>query len=506
MAERYVIGVDLGTTLAKCALYDEEGGSRGEASRPMEVRYPGPGVAEQDAGSFYTVTCDLIRRCLVKSGVDPKGVAAIGIDSQMGGIMSVDRGFNPVTYYDTPLDNRSAEENRSMHRKCGDLMLKKSGSLSTYGHKILYWKKREEWKRIHRFLHPSAFVAGKLAGLGGGQAYMDESFICFSGLADLERSAWSGEICEALGVDMEKLPRILRSTEIIGETGRAAVEDAGLAPGTPVIAGCGDQAAGFVGAGVLDSGQTVDVSGTACIFAVNVPRYTYDPEHRTVVCMKSAFGGSYYLMSVVLGGMTHRWAVETFFCGGKEDLGTRGDDIYAELDRKAGEIPPGSDGLVSINYLQGRFFPPDPNVRGLFIGHTLAHGAVHFYRAVLESIAYDHSIAKGIIQGLVPGLAFGDVTAIGSGSKSALWMRIKADALQLTYHNLHRSDLATLGSAVLAGHSAGLFKDIRDTARRFVKRNLTVTPAPGADDAYRKYANLYGRLFEALRDLYAGLA
>ena len=158
---KYLIGIDLGTTAAKCAIYGEDGACVADATEEMKIRYPRSGEAEQDAMDFYTVACRLIRACLETSRIDRKSIAGIGIDSQMGGIMSVDRAFRPVTYYDTPLDSRSAEENRSMHEKCGDLILRKNGSLSTFGNKILYWKKRSEWKDIRAFVQPSAFVAGQ---------------------------------------------------------------------------------------------------------------------------------------------------------------------------------------------------------------------------------------------------------------------------------------------------------------------------------------------------------
>jgi xylulokinase len=506
MGVKYLIGIDLGTTLAKCVIYDEAGKAAAEAQREMEIVYPEAGQAEQDASSFYTIACVLIKKCVSESGIDVRNIAAIGIDSQMGGIMSVDRNFDPVTYYDTPLDSRSAEENRYMHENFGDLILKKSGSLSTYGNKILYWKKRNEWRDIHKFIQPSAFVAGKLAGLSGEDAYIDESFICFSGLCDLENSDWSDELCSKLEVGQKKLPKIVKSTEIIGELTSSASAQTGLPKGVPICAGCGDQAAGFVGAGILAPGQMVDVSGTACVLAANVDRYTYDRKHMTAACLKSAIGDNYYLLSVVLGGRTHKWFVDEFFGEERERVGKDGGDIYGYLDEKASLLPPGSDGLVAVDYLQGRFFPPDPDVRGLFIGHTWAHKRIHFYRSILESIAYDHYITKGIIQELVPEVDLKTVTAIGSGAGSRLWMQIKADVLQVPYQNLFRSDLSTLGSAVIAGHSIGLYKDIEATVKKIVKSNVKVEPVPGEDKKYQKYIDVYRELFGVLKETYGKLA
>jgi len=504
--QRYFIGVDLGTTAAKCVIYEDTGRVVSEARKEMKIIYPGSGKAEQDASDFYTTTCELLKKCLADAKINVKDVGAIGIDSQMGGIMSIDRNYNPVTYYDTPLDSRSANENRYMHWKYGDLIIEKNGSISTFGNKILYWKKRSEWEDIYKFIQPSAFVAGKLAGLSGDDAYMDESFICFSGLSDLVKSEWSDELCGKLGIDDKKLPRITKSTEIIGEVTTEAAKETGLCAGTPICAGCGDQAAGFIGAGILGPGQMVDVSGTACIFAANVDRFTCDAEHKTVACMKSAFGDKYYLLSVVLGGRTQKWFIDEFFTEIRDECADRGEDVYAYLDKKAAELSRGSDGLIAIDYLQGRFFPPDPDVRGLFIGHTWAHKKIHFYRSILESIAYDHYITKEIIKGLIPELDLEAVTAIGSGANSEFWMQIKADILQVPYHNLFRSDLSTLGVAVIAGYAVGYFNDIEKTIKNIVKINLRVTPIPGEDKKYIKYIAVYRELFDSLKDIYSKLS
>jgi xylulokinase len=503
---KYLIGIDLGTTAAKCAIYGEDGTCVADATEEMKIRYPRSGEAEQDAEDFYTVTCRLIRACLETSRIDRKSIAGLGIDSQMGGIMSVDRSYRPVTYFDTPLDSRSADENRYMHEKCGDLILKKNGSLSTFGNKILYWKKRGEWKNIHAFIQPSAFVAGRLAGLSGGDAYMDETFLCFSGLADLEKSSWSEELCRELDVEVEKLPRIVKSTDVIGTTTSAAARDTGLPEGIPIAAGCGDQAAGFVGAGILRSGQIVDVSGTACILGACVDSFRYDMKNKTLACMKAAVGSQYYLISVVLGGRTHNWFIEQFFPEEAELVRKGGGDIYRHLDGKAAGIAPGSDGLVSINYLQGRFFPPDPAVRGLFIGHTWAHTRMHFYRAILESIAYDHYLTRQIIRELLPETELGSVTAIGSGARSEFWMQIKADVMQASYRSLLRSDLSTLGAALLAGFSVGMFSRPDELSGRFVKVNKSIEPRPAEGPKYTKSIEVYAELFHALKGVYRKLA
>lgn len=506
MARNYIIGIDLGTTSAKCVIYDNEGNVAAEASKEMEIAYPGAGMAEQNAEDFYTYSCGLIRKCLSDSGIDKAAVAAVGIDSQMGGILPIDRNYSPATYYDTPLDSRSGEENTWMHAEYGDLIIEKNGSMSTFGNKILYWKKQPEWNTIHKFIQPSGYVAGKLAGLSADEAFMDETFICFSGFADLGSCTWSEELCAAMNVDMEKLPRIVKATDIIGEISKQGSEDTGLPKSIPVAAGCGDQIAGFTGAGILESGQMIDVSGTACILGLKTDRYKYDSKQKTLACAKAAIGSGYYLLSVVLGGRTHNWYIDQFCNADKIEAEKQGISVYEFLDEKARSLPPGSDGLVSINYLQGRFFPPEPSVRGLFIGHSWAHTRYHFYRSILESIAYDHYLTKEIMLGLVPETDVRSVTAIGSGANSRFWMQIKADVMTQRYQSLLRSDFATLGAALTAGRAVGLFTDICGITEKFCKPKEIVEPGEGSFEEYRKYIEIYRSLFPALRETYRSLS
>ncbi len=290
-----------------------------------------------------------------------------------------------------------------MHETCGERILELNGSFSTFGNKILYWKKRNEWKDIHRFVQPSAFVAGRLAGLSGEQAYMDETFLCFSGLADLQRSCWSEELCGGWASDMGKLPRIVKSTDIIGADhgpGRARHRACRRASRSPPAAGTRRRGSWAPGSSARASWSTcrappassVRASTPSASTPAQDPRLHESGRGRGV--LPDLRGARRPDAQLVHRGVLPRRGGAVRAAGG---------DIYRHLDDKAREIPPGSDGLVSINYLQGRFFPPDPSTRGLFIGHTWAHTRMHFYRAILESIAYDHFITREIIRELLPG-------------------------------------------------------------------------------------------------------
>ncbi|MHB1275602.1 MAG: FGGY-family carbohydrate kinase, partial [Candidatus Humimicrobiaceae bacterium] len=346
---------------------------------------------------------------------------------------------------------------------------------------------------------PSAFVAGKLAGITAKKSFIDPSFLSFSALSNLSTSEWSDELIEALNIDMDKLPKIVKATDIIGVTTKKTAELTGLAEGIPICAGCGDVTAGFIGAGIIKPGQMADISGTANILGISVSEFKYD---RNVACMKSPVQNSYYFMSNVMGGRTLKWFAEEFFSQKKEELLKTGNDIYGYLDDKAKRIPPGSDGLVALIDLQGRFFPPDPSMRGLFVGHTWSHTRLHFYRSILEAVAYDHYFTRKIVKTLFPELDLNSVVAVGSGAKSKMWLQIKADVLQIPFYRLGRSDLSTLGAAIIAGLSVGIFKNIEEVSKKFLNIKEVIEPVKNADKKYAKYVETYIRSLDLMQEIF----
>ncbi|NLF74326.1 MAG: xylulose kinase, partial [Chloroflexi bacterium] len=269
MSNQYLIGIDLGTSSTKSALYRSDGFLVAECAEEVPIYYPRPGVVEQENNDFYATAASTVRECVQSSGVDPREVVAVACDSQMAGIGTVDEDFNPATRFDSWLDMRCQPYIEYMDREHGDLITRLTGCPPTCNHgpKILWWKEEEPeaYRRIAKFVTPAGYVAGKMAGLKGEDAFMDYTFIHFSGYSDAQHGRWSDELCDKLGADPDKLPRIVEPWHIAGEVTDAVAKDFGLAPGTIVAAGCGDTAASALGGGIVRPGMCLDVAGTAAI-------------------------------------------------------------------------------------------------------------------------------------------------------------------------------------------------------------------------------------------------
>jgi xylulokinase len=502
-----LIGIDIGTTGTKTALFDIEGNLLADAYQESKLYYPQPGWVEQNPQDFYQTTCDTIKEVIVKSGIDASAIAAICIDGQMAGIMGIDDDWKAVTHYDSWLDSRCKKYVEYIKGSYEDRVMSLSGLPSTVAHcaKMLWWKNErpEVFIAIKKFIQPAAFVAGRLAGLKAKDAFIDYTYMHFSGLYDSENNKWSEELCQNFDIPMEKLPEIVEPWKVIGEVTNAAAKDCGLKPGTAIVAGVGDQAAGFLGAGLVEPGMVVDVAGTASVFACCVDSFRPDVKYKTLLFPKAASKGLYFPHAYIAGGgLCLRWFRDGFIEPEKERL----DGIYEELNEEILNIPPGSDSLMFIPHLGGRNYPYNSEVRGTWAGFGWGHNRKHFYKSMLEALAYEYYYYLKIEKSLFPEVEFKEVRAIGGGAKSQIFNQIKADVLGIPYVQLTRDEVGGLGSAIIAGYGVGIFDDMESTAKRFIATKNRIEPNMERHAYYKQFAELYIDMFEMMNPLYDRLS
>ena len=515
MAGQYLIGVDLGTSVVKAGLYDAEGGLVAQAARPAPLRQPAAGIAEQDGEEFVAAAAAAMREVMSRAGGPAAAqVAGVAFAGQMGGAMAVDRRFRALTpWYPSGLDGRYLPHQQELAERAGPRLIELCGDLPIMAPRMLWWRREspERYRRIAKVVTLAGYVAGRMAGLQADRAFVDPSYLTWVGLGDTARHRWSEELAEVTGLGgggLARMPRIVPATEVVGHLAREAATACGLADGIPVAAGAGDQPAGFVGAGLVDDGQLIDVAGTFPVFGVCSGRYFADHDSRMLKPIASPLGaGAWYSMMYINGGgLTHRWFAEQFGLPASDADAAAGGAAFAELDAAAGQVAPGSDGLFCVPHLMGRACPNEPEVRGAWVGFTWTHGRAHFYRALLESVAYEYALACRALRAAAPEAVLGEVRVIGGGAASDLWNRIKAAVLGLPYVRLALPDAATLGSAIVAGHAAGLIPDMAAAARRVARPGACYLPDANAHRRYRACVDAYCAVLREFGGAYAALA
>ncbi len=422
-------------------------------------------------------------------------------NSQMAGVGSVDQDYQPATRFDSWLDMRCQPYIDWMECEAGDKITRITGCPPTcdHGPKMLWWKNErlQDYQKIVKFVMPAAYVAGKMAGLKGDQAYIDYTFIHFSGFADAQKTVWSDELCRTFGLDQEKLPRIVAPWEVIGEVSPAAAADFGLAPGTIIAAGAGDTAVNALGAGIVRPGMLFDVAGTAAVLAGCTDAFVADEQHRTLLTMRSVIPGLWNPLAYIAGGgIALRWFRDQFYNTFRgQSLGLPDGDLYGAMTQWIEHVPAGSDGLLFSPHLGGRICPADPQMRGAWLGFSWGHTQAYFLRSLLEGVAYEYAGYLNILRELLPGLQLIEARVVGGGAHSPAWNQIKADVLGVPYRRLAGNEFGTWGAAMLAGKAAGLFDDLAAKAGECAHPSgAPCLPNPANQAVYRPLVKKYAHM------------
>jgi xylulokinase len=497
---RILLGIDIGTQGTKTALYSETGVCLASAFQKSELHRPRPGVVEEDPERQVEAVCVTVRRCVRQARLDPRAVAGIGIDGQMAGILGVGRDGRHATPYDSWLDTRCAPYIEQMAQVAGEEIIRKTGGPPSFNHgpKILWWKQEHPrvFKSIRAFVQPGTYAAMRLCGLGAEAAFVDRSYLHFSGFADSLRGRWDPDLCRTFRVPAEKLPRIVSSHEVVGELTAEMARRCGLRAGLSVVAGCGDTAASFLACGATREGICVDVAGTASVFAATTRTFRPDLRHRTLCCGRAATPGLWHPYAYINGGgLNLEWFRKQVASLGRPSAEGPG---LSDLDRKATPLAVDEQAPLFVPHLGGRVSPGWPRLRGAWVGLNWSHAAPDLYRAMLEGVALEYRVYQHILRELYPKLRLAELRVTGGGEKSALWNRIKADVLQLPIVQIARPDGAPLGAALLAGYGVGVLPDLDAAARRWIATGRARPPNRALAERCRARFERYERLLEIL--------
>jgi xylulokinase len=432
-------------------------------------------------------------------------VRALSIDGQMAGIIGVGTDGKHVTPYDSWLDTRCAPWIECMQREAGAEIVRKAGGPPSFNHgpKVLWWKheRPDTFRRIRSFVQPGGYAVMRLCGMDASQAFIDRSYLHFSGFADARAGSWDPGLCGKFGVDPAVLPRVVQSHEQIGELSADMARACGIPAGTAVMAGCGDTAASFLSCGAIRAGLCVDVAGTASVFAATTTDFRADEKAMVLSCGRSAIPGLWHPYAYINGGgMNLEWFREQIagaLISAGSGTGGRPPD-FDRLNEMAAAITPSDDDPLFIPHLGGRVSPSWPRLRGAWVGLTWEHGPGHLFRSVLEGVALEYGIYVRTLADLFGPGAVSEVRVTGGGEKSALWNQIKADTLGVPMVQVMGAGGAPLGSALLAGYGEGTLKDIEGASAAWIRTGAVTRPDPARVEAGRRRTQRYAALLESV--------
>jgi xylulokinase len=495
-----LLGIDVGTTGCKALLIGAEDGSPvADATREHALDTPRPLWAEQNPECWWEGACAVIRQGLARAGAEPRRVVAVGLTGQMHGLVLLDGAgdvLRPAILWN---DQRTAAQCAEITQRVGAarvLQLTGNPVLTGFTAPKIAWVRKHEpavYERAAHVLLPKDYVRYRLTD----QLAADVSDASGTSLFDVGRRRWSDEMLAALDLPRAWLPHVFESAEIAGRISGPAAARCGLLPGTPVVAGAGDQAAQAIGGGILREGDVAVTLGTSGVVFAACDSYRAEPSGRLHAFCHAA-PGAWHVMGVMLSaGGSLRWFRDALGAEERARAASEQRDVYDVLLAPAVDVPAGCEGLLFLPYLTGERTPhADPAARGVFFGLTLRHGKGHLARAVLEGVAYGLRDGLELVRAL--GVSPRQIRISGGGAVSPLWRQILADVFNCELALLAVNQGAAYGAALLAGVGAGAFRDAREAAERCVHVGQSVSP--GAQVAE------YERGYERFRALYPALA
>ena len=503
----YLLGVDIGTSGTKTVLFDELGNTRASDLQEYPLYQPKNGWAEQDPQDWWMATYVSIKNVLAKSGVSPDDVKGVGLSGQMHGLVLLDKDNKVLRKSIIWCDQRSSAECEQITQLIGAkrlIEITANPALTGFTASKIMWVKNHEpeiFDKAVKILLPKDYVRYMLTG----EFATEVSDASGMQLLDVPNRCWSDEVLQKLGLNKSMLGKVYESQEITGTIHNRAAELTGLKPGTPVVGGGGDQAAGAVGNGIVKPGVISSTIGTSGVVFAYTDKVSIDPLGR-VHTFCHAVPNTWHIMGVTQAACLSLQLFINNFC--KEEISTAnlmGVDPYYLMDKAAEKVEAGSNGLLYLPYLMGERTPHlDSDCRCVFFGISAKHTKKEVLRAVMEGVVYSPKDCMEIIKEL--GVDVGQVRASGGGGKSPLWRQMQADVFGSEICTINASEGPAFGVAILAGVGSGVYKSVPEACEATIQVKTKQQADQAMTAKYNEYYKLYKNLYQSLKQDFKTLA
>jgi xylulokinase len=492
------LGIDVGTGSSRAILVDARGGVRASyAAAHEEMRMERPLWAEQRPENWWDAVVEAIRGVLAKAGATGGQVKGIGLSGQMHGLVVLDDAGTVIRPALIWCDQRSQAQVDAVNAAIGRenvVRFTANPVLTGFTLPKLLWVRDNQprlFERVRRMLLPKDYVRYRLTG----EFATEVSDASGTAVFDVVNRRWSFEMMDGLGLDRAILPRCYESSEVTGKITARIAELTGLAAGTPVVGGGGDQASSAVGNGIVEAGIVSCTLGTSGVVFAHMEDVAYDPAGR-VHTFCHAVRGKWHVMGVTQGaGLSLQWFRNQLAPGA----------AYDALTAEAAGSPAGSQGLFWLPYLMGERTPHlDALARGGWIGLTNKHKRADLIRAVIEGVSYSQRDCLDIIEGL--GVTVNSVRASGGGAQSPFWRQLLASILNKRVVTLETQEGSAYGAALLALAGSGEYASTQEVCRAAIRETDSVSPSVADAAFYERGHKVYQSLYPALKPVYREIA
>ena len=523
----YILAYDIGTTGVKTCLFgvDDTIKLLASASRGYPLYIMPDGGAEQDGDDWWNGMCQSTAELFANTDIKPEQVAGISFCSQMQGLVLTDKDGIPVHRPMSYMDQRAKEEIKkgianglqvagaNVFKLLPSLMITGAVSSSV---KDPVWKYKwveahepENFERAYKWLDVKDYLICRCTG----KFTMTEDSAFATLIYDTRpgKQGWSKKMCSMFDVDMELLPEIIKSTDMVGGLTEKAASELGLKAGTPVFGGGGDSSLIGVGAGCVNVGDTHIYSGTSGWVITVTDKQMVDVT-AMIAAITGAQSGKYnYFAELETAGKCLEWVKDHLAL---DEIGiyldkksvTEGFEatytsLYDYMTQTVKDVPPGAGGVIFTPWLHGNRCPfEDPHSTGMFFGIKLETGKTELIRAVLEGVFYH---LRWMLECQDKKLKTSNpIRFVGGGALSPVSCQILADITGRTIETVASpQNVGSVGAAAVTAVGLGIIESL-ECVQDFIPASATYEPDMEKHALYEPYYQTFKKLYKANKELY----
>lgn len=504
--------IDLGTSGPKVAVYSLQGELVAQTRTDTALTFLPGGGAEQDPLEWWQAIKTAVSQLLAQETVSAADIIAMGCTGQWSGTVAVDEQGQPLMKAITWLDARGAPYAKRITRGLIEVAgygldkvltwVRLTGGIPTLSGKdsiahILYIKHElpDVYAKTYKFLEPKDYLNLCLTGKFAA-TYDSITLHWLTDNRDLTAVSYSRRLLKLAGIDREKLPDLIRATDVLGPIKPEIAAEWGLDTAVQVIGGTPDVHSAAIGSGAVGDYEPHLYLGTSAWLICHVPFKKTDLLHN-MASLPAAIPERYLLINEQesAGACLNYLIDQIFYPNDRLAVGSCPPDVYQRLNDVAATIPAGSDGLIFTPWLYGERTPvEDHAIRGGFFNQSLTTTRAHMVRAVFEGVAYNTRWLLQYVEKFVK-RPLPEIRAIGGGAQSDLWCQIMADVLNRTIHQMENPLQAnTRGVALLVAVALGHL-DAGNIGGQ-VQISQTYTPDPENHPIYEAIFPVYLRLYK----------
>jgi xylulokinase len=498
---KYVIAHDVGTSSIKTALISNHGEIAAQATHGYGLTHPHPGWVEQNPEDYWKGAVSNTHAVMTESGVAKDAVLGMVFSTQAMGVIPVDKSGVLLRPNITWVDGRAEEQAQWLMRLLGGPRIFKSMiGIEITGKDVipkLRWLKQQE-ASLYKETDAILDVNGYLKYKATGRQVFEWSGACSYGF-NLKKKDWERVLFKVAGVDLKKLPPLVRSVDEVGELSEQAAKELDLPMSVKVYGGCDDTQSAAIGSGANGEGEAHIYLGTSAWAGISTRRNL--KHNHGAVCLQSADPSMNLLVGITeSAGSNLEWLIEKFYKYEKSDPKVQ--NIYDFINEETKGIPPGSDHLIFTPWLLGERCPVSTTTtRGTIFNIGLEHTRGHFVNALLEGIAYN---LRWIFENYQRDFGFvpDKIRAIGGGSVNQQWMQGIADVTGKRVETTTVSTMAgALGVATCAFVGAGVMTGFEDV-NQFIKVKQVFDPEPTNKVVFDELFQSYQEVYKSLKKTY----